>query len=66
MRMKKAWSGILGALLISMTALTVSAQVGRLEGDVVKAGTGEIVVGAEIQIVRTDIKGNYKDRKSVV
>ncbi|MFN7622706.1 MAG: tetratricopeptide repeat protein [Acidobacteriota bacterium] len=59
MRMKKAWSGILGALLISMTALTVSAQVGRLEGDVVKAGTGEIVVGAEIQIVRTDIKGNY-------
>ncbi len=59
MSKKKAWSGILGCLLISMAALNVSAQVGRIEGDVTKAGSAEPIIGAEIQIVRTDIKGNY-------
>lgn len=45
--------------LIALASLTASAQVGRLEGDVVKADTKEPIVGAEVQIVRTDIKGNY-------
>jgi cytochrome c-type biogenesis protein CcmH/NrfG len=49
-------------LVVAMTALaslTAAAQTGRLEGDVVKADTKEPIVGAEIQIERTDIKGSY-------
>jgi tetratricopeptide (TPR) repeat protein len=45
--------------LLSFAALTAAAQTGRLEGDVVKADTKEPVVGAEVQIERTDIKGSY-------
>jgi tetratricopeptide (TPR) repeat protein len=53
-------------LAVAVCAFTLSAstfalaQVGRIEGDVKKAGTEEPVVGATIEIVRTDIKGNYK------
>ncbi|HEV2664906.1 MAG TPA: carboxypeptidase-like regulatory domain-containing protein, partial [Blastocatellia bacterium] len=49
-------------LVVAMTALaslTVAAQTGRIEGDVVKADTKEPIVGAEVQIERTDIKGSY-------
>jgi tetratricopeptide (TPR) repeat protein len=49
-------------LVVAMTtlaSLTAAAQTGRLEGDVVKADTKEPIVGAEIQIERTDIKGSY-------
>lgn len=52
-------SALAASLLISLATLSVSAQVGRIEGDVVKAGSGEVVPGAEIQIVRQDIRGNY-------
>jgi tetratricopeptide (TPR) repeat protein len=44
------------AMLLTATAL---AQVGRIEGDVKKQGSGEPITNATIQIVRMDIKGNY-------
>lgn len=59
MRINKTWSTLMVGLVISMAAITAAAQVGRIEGDVTKVGSSEPVVGAEIQIVRTDIKGNY-------
>lgn len=59
MRINKTWSTMMGILVISTAAITATAQVGRIEGDVTKVGSAEPVVGAEIQIVRTDIKGNY-------
>jgi cytochrome c-type biogenesis protein CcmH/NrfG len=52
-------SAFAGCAMIALASLTASAQVGRLEGDVVKADTKEPIVGAEIQIERTDIKGSY-------
>lgn len=55
MRIKLMLSALALCALFSVSAL---AQVGRLEGDV-KSSSGEPVVGAEIQIVRTDIKGSY-------
>jgi tetratricopeptide (TPR) repeat protein len=48
-----------GCALIALVSLTATAQTGRLEGDVVKADTKEPIVGAEVQIERTDIKGSY-------
>jgi len=45
--------------MIALASLTAAAQTGRLEGDVVKADTKEPIVGAEVQIERTDIKGSY-------
>ncbi|MFN0112656.1 MAG: tetratricopeptide repeat protein [Blastocatellia bacterium] len=45
--------------LFALLSVSAFAQVGRLEGDVIKAGGTEPVVGAEVQIIRTDIKGNY-------
>ncbi|MBP6822921.1 MAG: tetratricopeptide repeat protein [Acidobacteria bacterium] len=59
MKIKSLLSVVLGGALMAMLSVSAFAQVGRLEGDVVKAGTTEPVVGAEVQIVRTDIKGNY-------
>ncbi len=51
---------MIGALaLLALTGANVVAQVGRIEGDVKKQGTSEPVVGASVQIVRTDIRGNY-------
>jgi tetratricopeptide (TPR) repeat protein len=59
MKIKHLMSAFAGCAMIALASLTASAQVGRLEGDVVKADTKEPVVGAEIQIERTDIKGSY-------
>lgn len=59
MKIKSLLSVVLGGAFMAMLSVSAFAQVGRLEGDVVKAGTTEPVVGAEVQIVRTDIKGNY-------
>ncbi|HEX5084314.1 MAG TPA: carboxypeptidase regulatory-like domain-containing protein [Blastocatellia bacterium] len=59
MKIKHLMSAFAGCAVIALASLTASAQVGRLEGDVVKADTKEPIVGAEVQIVRTDIKGNY-------
>jgi tetratricopeptide (TPR) repeat protein len=46
--------------MLALTLLTVSAlaQTGRIEGEVLN-DKGEPIVGAKVQIVRTDIKGNY-------
>lgn len=55
MRIKLMLSALALCALFSVSAL---AQVGRIEGDV-KNSNGEPIVGAEIQIVRTDIKGSY-------
>lgn len=59
MKIKNLLSAMMGGALLTLLSLSAFAQVGRLEGDVVKAGTGEPIAGAEVQIIRTDIKGNY-------
>src|SRR5262245_25642204 len=59
MNIKHLFSVFAGCALIAIASLTAMAQTGRLEGDVVKADTKEPVVGAEVQIERTDIKGSY-------
>jgi tetratricopeptide (TPR) repeat protein len=50
---------LLVVAMMALASLTATAQTGRLEGDVVKAETKEPIVGAEVQIERTDIKGSY-------
>ncbi len=45
--------------LLAVTSIAAFAQVGRIEGDIVKADTKEPIPGAKVSIVRTDIKGNY-------
>ncbi len=59
MKIKNLLSAVLGCALMTLLSVSAFAQVGRMEGDIVKAGTTEPVVGAEVQIIRTDIKGNY-------
>src|SRR6266545_2748730 len=59
MNIKHLLSVFAGCALIALASLTATAQTGRLEGDVVKADTKEPIVGAEVQIERTDIKGSY-------
>lgn len=59
MKIKSLWSLTASCALLSLLAVGAFAQVGRIEGDVVKSGTGEPIVGAQVDIVRTDIKGNY-------
>ena len=59
MKIKHPLSVFAGCALIAVASLTALAQTGRLEGDVVKADTKEPIVGAEVQIERTDIKGSY-------
>jgi cytochrome c-type biogenesis protein CcmH/NrfG len=56
---KSGRSVLLGVTFIILATLSASAQVGRIEGDVVKANSGEPITGAEIQIVRQDIRGTY-------
>lgn len=59
MKSKQLWSAFLSLALLALLGASALAQVGRLEGSVVKADTKEPVVGAEVQIERTDIKGSY-------
>jgi hypothetical protein len=56
MKRTNLWLTVAALALVSLNAF---AQVGRIEGDVVKRGTSEGIPGAEVEIVRTDIKGNY-------
>ncbi len=49
----------MGCTLLSLLTVSAFAQLGRIEGEVVKAGTTEPIVGATVEIVRMDIKGNY-------
>jgi tetratricopeptide (TPR) repeat protein len=59
MKIRRIFMAFAGCAFIALASLSALAQVARIEGTVVKAGTTEPVVGAEVQIVRTDIKGNY-------
>src|SRR5262245_64306890 len=59
MKIKHLLPVFAGCAMIALATLTATAQTGRLEGDVVKADTKEPIVGAEVQIERTDIKGSY-------
>ncbi|MBK8315977.1 MAG: hypothetical protein IPL01_19015 [Acidobacteria bacterium] len=59
MKISKLLSAFLGLAMIALVSANVMAQVGRIEGTVVKAGTTEPIVGADVQIERTDIKGSY-------
>lgn len=59
MKIKHLMAVFAGCAMIALASLTASAQTGRLEGDVVKADTNEPIVGAEVLIERTDIKGSY-------
>src|SRR5215813_13920651 len=59
MKIKHLLPVFAGCALIALASLVAAAQTGRLEGDVFKAGTKEPIVGAEVQIERTDIKGSY-------
>lgn len=59
MKSKQLWSAFLSWALLALCSASVLAQVGRLEGSVVAADTKEPIVGAEVQIERTDIKGSY-------
>jgi tetratricopeptide (TPR) repeat protein len=60
-RRKKMKRTTLWLAMFALVAFTASAfaQVGRIEGDVVKRGTTEGIPGAEVVIERTDIKGSY-------
>ena len=58
MKARIAWGVATIGLAILLTA-TALAQVGRIEGDVKKQGSGEPITNATVQIVRMDIKGNY-------
>ncbi|MBO0859127.1 MAG: carboxypeptidase regulatory-like domain-containing protein [Chloracidobacterium sp.] len=59
MKIKHLMSAFACCAMIALASLVAAAQTGRLEGDVVKADTKEPIVGAEVQIERTDIKGSY-------
>src|SRR5262245_1165611 len=59
MNIKHLLSVFASCALIALTSLAATAQTGRFESDVVKADTKEPIVGAEVQIERTDIKGSY-------
>jgi tetratricopeptide (TPR) repeat protein len=60
MKIKCLLQAFAGCLLLLFVVTTASAQVGRIEGDVFKAGTKEPVPNVEITIERTDIKGSFK------
>lgn len=51
---------IIAALAVSaLLAISALAQTGRIEFDL-KNDKGEPIVGAKVEIIRTDIKGNYE------
>lgn len=60
MKTKNLWTTFVACALVALAALSALAQVGRIEGDVVKAGSGEPIPNAEVILERTDIKGSYK------
>ncbi len=60
MKIKHLLPVFAGFVMVALAALAAVAQVGRLEGDIIKADTKEPVPNAEVMIERTDIKGSYK------
>src|SRR5262245_23557102 len=59
MKIRNLFPAFAGFTLVALASMSASAQVARIDGTVVKNHTKDPVVGAEVQIVRTDIKGNY-------
>jgi tetratricopeptide (TPR) repeat protein len=59
MKIRNIFPAFASCALIALASVSAFAQVARIEGTVIKANTTEPIVGAEVQIVRTDIKGNY-------
>jgi len=59
MKSKNFIAAVASCALLSLLTVSAFAQLGRIEGEVVKAGTTEPVVNAQVSIVRMDIKGNY-------
>jgi tetratricopeptide (TPR) repeat protein len=59
MRFKHVIIAFAAVWLTVLTAAGAAAQVGRIEGDIKKEGSDEPIVGALVDIVRTDIKGDY-------
>jgi tetratricopeptide (TPR) repeat protein len=59
MKSKNIMAAVMSCALLSLLTVSAFAQLGRIEGEVIKAGTTEPVVGATVEIVRMDIKGNY-------
>jgi tetratricopeptide (TPR) repeat protein len=59
MKTKRFFSALFALPLAAVVAASVFAQVGRIEGDVKKKGTGEPIANAQVEIVRQDIKGSY-------
>jgi tetratricopeptide (TPR) repeat protein len=59
MKTKRFFSALFALPLAALLAASALGQVGRIEGDVKKKGTGEPIVDAQVEIVRQDIKGSY-------
>jgi len=64
MKSKNLIAAAMSCALLSLLTVSAFAQLGRIEGEVVKAGTTEPIVGATVDIVRMDIKGNYGPLKT--
>ena len=60
MRIKIFLPTLAACALLALMTVSAAAQVGRLEGDIKKKGTGEPVAGAIVDIIRTDIKWSDK------
>lgn|GEM_PF-1110437 len=60
MKIENLLQAFAGCLLLLLAVTTASAQVGRIEGEVVNAETKQPVPNVEVVIERTDIKGSYK------
>ncbi|NOT60476.1 MAG: tetratricopeptide repeat protein, partial [Acidobacteria bacterium] len=56
MKRTTLWFAMFALLAFSASAF---AQVGRIEGDILKRGTTEGIPAADVVIERTDIKGSY-------
>ncbi len=59
MKSKNFISAVMSCALLSLFAISAFAQFGRIEGEVVKAGTTEPIVNAQVNVVRMDMKANY-------
>ncbi|HYE71939.1 MAG TPA: carboxypeptidase-like regulatory domain-containing protein, partial [Blastocatellia bacterium] len=59
MKITKLFPALLSIAFLALFAMSALAQVGRIEGEVLKDGTNEPIADAEVEIVRTDIKGTY-------
>lgn len=59
MQTRKSFPFLLAVALVALAAASAFAQVGRIEGDVKKKGTGEPIPNATVAIIRDDIKGDY-------